>query len=97
MMHIPALLLNLAGLALLLVAMSKHQHDWLRRKLPAAASRNLRAGGFMLLGLAFLVAVAGLGWLEGTLAWFGWLTVAGIATVAANTNRERIQRWGTRL
>lgn len=83
-------LLSLAGFALLLLAMARHQQDWLRRKLPASQSRALRLSGFAALALAFAIAGAGLGWGYGTVAWFGWMTVAAGLIVAANLNRDRI-------
>ena len=49
MTHIVIAGLALAGFALLLLAMPRHQQDWLRRKLPARTSGRLRLGGFALL------------------------------------------------
>lgn len=92
MTHVLTFTLGLAGFALLLLAMGRHQQDWLRRKLPAPTSRKLRGGGFALLAMAFVVCGSGLGWAYGTLAWCGWLTLASLALVTANTNRERILR-----
>jgi hypothetical protein len=92
MTHVLTLALCLPGFALLLLAMPRHQQDWLRRKLPKASSRKLRGGGFALLALAFLVSGWGLGWAYGTVAWCGWMTLSALAAVTANTNRERIQR-----
>lgn len=92
MIHSITFLLLLGGFVLLLLAMPRHQQDWLRRKLPHASGRALRCCGFAALALAFLVAGVGLGWGYGAVAWFGWLTVAAALTVTANTNRERIMR-----
>ncbi|MFT3964631.1 MAG: DUF3325 family protein [Sphingobium sp.] len=92
MNHAVIFLLSLAGFALLLLAMPRHQQDWLRRKLPTVLGRALRLSGFAALALAFAVAGAGLGWGYGAVAWFGWLTMAAALAVAANTNRERILR-----
>lgn len=96
MTHVLTLVPSLAGFVLLLMAMARHQQDWLRRKLPPTTSRKLRGGGFALLALAFAAAVGGFGWAYGTLAWCGWMTVTALATVAANTNRERILRLGVK-
>lgn len=90
MTHLATALLSIAGFALLLAAMPRHQQDWLRRKLPARASRLLRAGGFALLAAAFAVSGAGLGWAYGTVAWCGWLSAGAALTLTAQTNRERI-------
>lgn len=92
MIHAATFLLSLTGFALLLLAMPRHQQDWLRRKLPPIMGRALRLFGFLLLALSFAVAGAGLGWGYGAVAWFGWLTMAAALAVAANTNRERIVR-----
>lgn len=92
MIHAATLLLSLAGFALLLVAMARHQQDWLRRNLPAKLSRALRLTGFLMLTLAFVIAGAGLGWGYGAVAWFGWMTAAAMLSVVANLNRDRILR-----
>lgn len=92
MIHAATFLLSLFGFGLLLLAMPRHQQDWLRRKLPPTLGRAFRLSGFAALTLAFAVAGAGLNWGYGTVAWFGWLTVAAALVVTANTNRERIMR-----
>lgn len=88
MIAVPALL----GFALLLLAMARHQQDWLRRKLAPRTGRLLRWSGFASLALAFIVAGLGLGWAYGAVAWFGWLSVAAVLVLIAQTNRERIMR-----
>ena len=90
MTHIVIAGLALAGFALLLLAMPRHQQDWLRRKLPARTSGRLRLGGLALHAAAFLAAGTGLGWAYGTVAWFGWLSFGAAVTLAAQTNREAI-------
>lgn len=90
MIHTPVALLTLAGFALLLMAMARHQQDWLRRKLAPRTSHLLRIGGFGLLAVAFAAAGFGLGWAYGTVAWFGWLSFGAALTLTAQTNRERI-------
>ncbi len=92
MIHIVTFLVALAGFVLLLLAMGRHQQDWLRRKLSQTQSRALRLTGFAALTLAFVIAGTGFGWGYGAVAWSGWLTMAAALTVAANTNRERIVR-----
>lgn len=92
MIHAAVFILSLAGFAVLLLAMARHQQDWLGRKLTQTPRRRLRIGGFALIALAFLVAGLGLGWAYGSVLWCGWLTVAAVLVVTANTNRERIQR-----
>ncbi|MET0249502.1 MAG: DUF3325 domain-containing protein [Sphingobium sp.] len=82
--------LSLVGFALLLVAIPRHQQDWLRRKLPPRKSRVLRLAGFVLLAAAFVVAGSASGWGYGAVLWFGWLTVAAALVVTAQANREAI-------
>jgi fatty acid desaturase len=83
-------LLSLLGFAMLLLAMARHQQDWIRRKLTSSTTRALRIAGLVALALAFFVACIGLGWGAGAVAWFGWLTVAAAIVVAVNVNRERL-------
>ncbi len=92
MIHAAIFLPSLLGFVLLLLAMPRHQQDWLRRKLSLALCRTSRLSGFSALALAYAVAGAGLGWGYGAVAWFGWLTMAAALVVTANTNRERIMR-----
>ncbi|RJG55899.1 DUF3325 domain-containing protein [Sphingobium terrigena] len=92
MIHIATFLVSLGGLALLLLAMPRHQQDWLGRKLFPMQRRALRLSGFTMLALAFVVAGSGRGWAYGAVAWFGWLTVAAALVVVVNTNRDRFRR-----
>jgi len=92
MIHAATFLLSLGGFGLLLLAMQRHQQDWLGRKLPPIQGRALCLSGFAALALAFVAAGIGLGWGYGAVAWFGWLTVAAALAVMANTNRARIMR-----
>ncbi|MGC4250342.1 MAG: DUF3325 domain-containing protein [Sphingobium sp.] len=84
--------LSLGGFAALLLAMPRHQGDWLGLKLSPHVGRILRLAGFAALALAFLVAGTGFGWGYGTVAWFGWLTIAATLVVTVHTNRDRIMR-----
>lgn len=92
MIHLAIALPAILGFALLLIAMARHQQDWLRRKLTPRTGRMLRWNGFAALGLAFVFAGLGLGWAYGALVWFGWLSVAAALALTAQTNRERILR-----
>lgn len=85
-------LLSLTGFGLLLLAMPRHQQDWLGSKLARIRSRALRLSGFAALALAFIVAGMGLGWAYGTVSWFGWLTIGAALAAVANINRERFMR-----
>lgn len=92
MTHLVIAMPALAGFALLLLAMARHQQDWLKRKLAPRTSRVLRWSGFAVLALAFGAAGLGHGWAYGTVAWCGWLSFAAMLVLAAQTNRERILR-----
>jgi hypothetical protein len=92
MIHLAIALPAVLGFALLLLAMARHQQDWLRRKLPPGTSRRLRMGGFGALAVAFVAAGFGHGWAYGTVSWSGWLSPAVALVLAAQTNRERIRR-----
>ncbi|MFT4053381.1 MAG: DUF3325 domain-containing protein [Novosphingobium sp.] len=92
MIHLAIAAPALLGFALLLLAMTRHQQDWLKRKLSPRLSRALRWSGLGMLVLAFVVAGLGMGWAYGSVVWFGWLSVAAALMLTAQTNRERIQR-----
>lgn len=92
MIHLAIAATALFGFALLLLSMSRHQHDWLKRKFSPRMSTALRLSGFGALTLAFVIAGIGQGWAYGSVVWFGWLSVAAVLVLTAQTNRERIQR-----
>lgn len=92
MIHPLILVLALAGFAALLLAMTRHQQDWLGRKLPERHARLLRGAGFALLALAYPCAGSALGWAYGALCWLGWLTLGAAATMALNINRKPLLR-----
>lgn len=91
MIHVAIAVPALLGFVLLLLAMARHQQDWLRRKLGPRRSTALRRAGFGVLALAFGIAGLGLGWAYGMVVWFGWLSAAAALVMTAQTNRERIQ------
>jgi hypothetical protein len=82
----------LIGFVLLMVAMPRHQQDWLGRRLPPHLGRVLRVAGLVALTLAFLTAGLRLGWGYGAVSWFGWLTVAAAVIVTVDVQRARILR-----
>lgn len=92
MTHLVVGALTLAGFALLLIAMPRHQQDWLRRKLAGSTSRLLKCAGLAALVLAFAASGRGLGWAYGTVAWCGWLSLSAVLVLTAQTNRDRILR-----
>ncbi|TBU99820.1 DUF3325 domain-containing protein [Stutzerimonas kirkiae] len=81
MIDLYILLASLAGFVALALAMDKHAKHFLRRTLPALACRILRVLGWVLLALALYMNFHARGWSIGSVAWFGWLTIAGAALV----------------
>lgn len=90
MSHLVTALPCLAGFALLLFALPRHQQDWLGRKLAMRTGRWLRGLGFVLLVIGLILAGWGMGWAYGAVAWCGWLSVSAALTLAAQTNCARI-------
>ncbi|WP_355606582.1 DUF3325 domain-containing protein [Xanthomonas cannabis] len=68
------LALNFSGFAALCLAMEKHQHELRGRSLGTARTRQLRSIGWLLLLLAFGLAVRAQGWGIGPVLWLGTLT-----------------------
>lgn len=89
-MDILVLLSALGGFAALMLAMTRHQQDWLGRKLSMNGTRAMRVGGYAGLALSFSLSCAGQGWAYGSVAALGWWTVAASLVVTANCNRARI-------
>lgn len=85
-------LLTLSGFTLLLSAMTRHHQDWRGCKPSPGAQLGLRLAGFVILGMALILAGATFGWAYGAVAWTGWLSASAAIVVGINLNRERIQR-----
>lgn len=81
MIHLLLFLLASSGFAMLCLARERHQRDAFGRIFSARAAKRLRAGGFLCLGLAFLLAGIGLGWAYGAVEWLGQLSAGAIVTV----------------
>ncbi len=82
MIHLLAILLALAGFALIAMSMGRHQADMAGRRLGPIASRRARAGGYALLVLVFLLDLAAFGPPYGAIAWFGHLSIGAWSIVA---------------
>lgn len=65
-------------LAFALFGLADHDQGarWLRRRLPEAMRRNVRAGAWAALALGFVAAVAARGWAFGPVLWFGLVMLA---------------------
>ncbi|WP_395335927.1 DUF3325 domain-containing protein [Novosphingobium sp. BL-8H] len=82
MIHILAILLTLGGFIALALSMSRHQRDLAGRVLAKAQARTARAGGYALLGLAFVADIAAFGGGYGAVAWCAHLSVGAWLTIA---------------
>ncbi len=89
MIHWLAILLALAGFALLALSMVRHQPDLAGRKLGAAISRYARAGGYAILLAVLLLDWIALGAAYGSIAWFGHLSIGAWSVVAWLCARAR--------
>ena len=76
-LNIAVFLLSLAGFVALAAGMAKHAKHLLRRELPNAVSRLLRALGWLLLAAALAVGIKQWHTDVGLVTWLGWLAVAG--------------------
>lgn len=81
MIHLLLFLLASSGFAMLCLARERHQRDAFGRKLSGAAAQRLRAGGFLALALAFVLAGTGLGWAYGAVEWLGQLSAGALVTI----------------
>lgn len=90
MTHFAGFVLSLGGFVLLMLATTRAQQDWLKWKLAPSVGKTLRIGGFCLLGAAFVLAGAVLGWGYGTACWCGWMTLAAGLVITANSNHARL-------
>jgi membrane associated rhomboid family serine protease len=76
MNHLLTLLTALGGFVAVCFSMQRHQEHLLGRQLPVGRSRALRLGGWLLLGVAYAIAVRAFGWGIGSVAWTGHLAAA---------------------
>ncbi len=81
-----AFLAALAGFAGLALGMERHHRDLTGRKLEKRAGGRFRALGAALLAAAYGLAVAGLGAVDGSVAWFGLASLAA-AVVLLSASR----------
>ncbi|MGD1877522.1 MAG: DUF3325 domain-containing protein [Kiloniellaceae bacterium] len=79
--HFAAFAFAAFGMALLCLAMRRHQEELNGRRLGRGAGLLIRAGGFTGLAVSYGCAVGGFGYGVGTTAWFGHLTMAAILVV----------------
>ncbi|OLU35139.1 hypothetical protein BVH03_00405 [Pseudomonas sp. PA15(2017)] len=78
-LNLSLLLASLGGFIALALAMEKHCRQLLHRVLSPRWLQALRILGWLLLVAALALSLGQLGWSIGAAAWFGWLSVAGVA------------------
>ncbi len=78
---VAAFCLAYAGLGGLCLAMGRHQRQVLGRELGRWPARALRLAGWCALTVAMVACVQGWGVSVGVVAWFGFLSAAGLALV----------------
>jgi membrane associated rhomboid family serine protease len=76
MNHLLTLLTALGGFMFICVSMHRHQEDLLGRNLPHHRSRLLKLAGWLLLAIAYGIAVRAYGWGVGSVAWIGHIGAA---------------------
>lgn len=92
MITIGALLLAVAGFALLALSLAKHHRDLLGKIPSRTAERSLRAGGWLLLGASLLACISAAGVSIGLVLWTAVLTVAAIAVALLITYQDLWRR-----
>ena len=83
LLNLTLLLITFAGFTCLALAMPRHSKHLLQRSLSAQASRLAKITGWALLGTALILATVQWRFSIGSVTWFGWLSLAGVALVFA--------------
>ncbi|PNE04351.1 hypothetical protein A15D_00130 [Alcanivorax sp. MD8A] len=83
LLNLALLLCAFAGFVALALAMPKHSKHLLRRNLSPTAARLARLLGWGLLAVALSLAIVQWRFSIGSVTWFGWLSLAGVALVFA--------------
>ncbi len=76
MNHLLTLLVSLCGFVSICLSMHRHQENLLGDPLPASRSLIFRLSGWLMLVIAYGIAVRGFGWGIGSVAWIGHLGAA---------------------
>ncbi|WP_338767988.1 DUF3325 domain-containing protein [Massilia sp. METH4] len=84
------LALSYAAMAAVSLSMERHQEQVAGKAVPAMP---LRLGGWLLLAVALVPAIAAWGTSVGILAWLGFLTLAALAVGLQMTYSPRPVRW----
>ncbi|MDO4637118.1 MAG: DUF3325 family protein [Lautropia sp.] len=85
--HLCLLLITWPAMAMLAMAMTRHQQDLLNRTLTPVTNRRLRLTAGLLLGMALLCALRAQGTAQGLVAWTthlslsAWLVYLGLIVI----------------
>ena len=82
-LHLLLLLITFAGFTCLALAMPRHSKHLLQRSLSPQATCLAKITGWALLGVALILAAMQWRFSIGSVTWFGWLSLAGVALVFA--------------
>lgn len=85
MIHLLLFFLASTGFAMLCLARGRHQRDLVGRTLSGGVSGRIRAAGWAIFLLAFVLAGRGVGWGYGVVEWFGLLSAGALVTVVILT------------
>jgi len=93
MNHLLTFLVSLCGFVSICLSMHRHQENLLGDPLPANQSLVLRLTGWLLLAIAYGIAVRGFGWGIGSVTWIGHLgAAAGVVIVSLVLHDRRTAR-----
>ncbi len=81
MIHIFIFVCCLAGFFCLAAAMTRHQQELLKRKLPDMWNRPLSWAGYLVLSLAFILSIVAFGGATAPVIWLGHSTIAALIIV----------------
>lgn len=89
MNHLLTLLTALGGFVIICLSMHRHQEALFGRLLPQRQSRMLRLAGWLLLAIAYGIAVRAHGWGVGSVAWTGHIGAAAGLVMLGLVWRDR--------
>lgn len=93
MNHLLTLLVCLCGFVSICLSMHRHQENLLGNPLSASQCLMLRLTGWLLLAIAYGIAIRGFGWGIGSVAWIGHLgAAAGVVIVSLVLHDRRTAR-----
>lgn len=86
--HLAIFILSLCGFTALALAMPRHNRQLLNKVLSPASRLVIRAVGWLFLASALGLGMATFNFDVGTVAWLGWLSVAGLVLALVLSSRD---------